>query len=149
MDEEEDEEHHDEAVDMDEQRHFREVCQSYQQYATFHQARQRGVDLRVQRLLHHVHANSTAGDNDVAAAAGPTIASAMPPSLLPHTPEHRKAQKQFCDATIRNQFFLDNVLQYSGAMTSQEVRRHRGAESERGAAATWATEDQISKVGMS
>ena len=37
--------------DDDEREHFRQVCQSYQQYATFHSARQRGVDDRVRRTL--------------------------------------------------------------------------------------------------
>lgn len=143
--------------DKEEDDHFQQVVASYQQYATFHQTRQQGVNRRMHQLL---LPHSSPPDKASASEAGhrPTIESILPPSLLPKTLENQRHQKQFCDATIRNQFFLDNVLKYSGVPTSQEILRQRrqqqcssnnehvggGGWSKR--RMEWATEDQMSKI---
>ena len=48
---------------------------------------------------------------------GPTIASILPAQLTATTEENQQMNKEFCNATIRNQFFLDSVLRYSGEYT--------------------------------
>ncbi|KAL7536729.1 hypothetical protein ACHAXR_007364 [Thalassiosira sp. AJA248-18] len=125
--------------DTEEEEHFQQVCNSYRQYATFHQTRQQGVHHRMHQML-----NSSR--HIVEEEGGPTIESILPPSLRPQTVENQQYQKSFCDATIRNQFFLDNVLKYSGVMTSQEVLRQRRESNDGGAIIEWATEDQMSKI---
>ena len=83
--------------------------------------------------------------NTAAATVGPTVESILPPTLHPQTtPQHQQYTKQFCEATIRNQFLLDNVLKYSGVATSQEVLRQRRAAGN--GMMEWATEDQMSKI---
>ena len=104
--------------DDEEEAHFRQVCRSYQQYATFHQTIWQGVNQRVQRLL----TTSRCGENEASASddtnddrlAPPTVASILPQQLRSGTIENQKMSKDFCNATIRNQFFLDSVLRYSG-----------------------------------
>jgi len=71
------------------------------------------------------------------------VASILPQQLRSGTIENQKMSKDFCNATIRNQFFLDSVLRYSGVPTSQEVMREVQHTSQR---IDWATEDQMSKV---
>ncbi|KAL7520729.1 hypothetical protein ACHAWX_005438 [Stephanocyclus meneghinianus] len=131
---------HDDNDNEEEEEHFRQVCRSYQQYATFHQTIQQGVNQRVRQLL--AKAQLQEGGRK---SSGPTMASIMPPSMMPDRVESRRQNAAFCEATVRNQFFLDSVLRYSGVMTSQEVlkemqqnKNHRIIE--------WATEDQMSKV---
>eukprot|EP00578_Thalassiosira_sp_NH16_P012545 CAMPEP_0181125182 /NCGR_PEP_ID=MMETSP1071-20121207/26897_1 /TAXON_ID=35127 /ORGANISM="Thalassiosira sp., Strain NH16" /LENGTH=513 /DNA_ID=CAMNT_0023210575 /DNA_START=9 /DNA_END=1550 /DNA_ORIENTATION=+ len=140
--------------DAEEKEHFQQVVSSYQQYATFHQTRQQGVNRRMQHLLRASRRDDASPDGVSEADGGvdaemPTIESIMPPALLPQTVQNQQYQKQFCDASIRNQFFLDNVLKYSGSMTSQEVLRHRREQgNNRSDAGTteWVTEDKISKI---
>lgn len=134
------------TADTEEEEHFQQVCQSYQQYATFQQTRQQGVNHRMHQLLK----KSSERNNESSATAtaddeGPTIESILPPSLLPQTSENQQYQKQYCEATIRNQFFLDNVLKYSGVRTSQEVLKQR-RQSPTGAMMEWSTEDRMSKI---
>ncbi len=131
--------------DDDEHQHFQQVIQSYQQYATFHQTRQRGINRRLHNLLRSesrssgtkVSNDDDASTADAAAAANPqyhhpTLQSILPPSLLIQpsstsiataSDEYHTYQKEFSAATIRNQFVLDNVLQYSNQETSQDVLR--------------------------
>jgi hypothetical protein len=102
--------------DDEEQAHFRQVCGSYQQYATFHQTVWQGVSHR----LHRLHSGSLLvedGDthhNGTSGQAGPTVSSILPAQLTSGTVENQTMSKEFCSATIRNQFFLDSVLRYSG-----------------------------------
>ena len=94
------------SFDDDEARHFQDVCRSYQQYATFHHAKQRGVDGRLHRLLLVSGAASSAGDGGNTFEAGtiePTVESILPPSMNPNSPESRARHKQLLDATIQNQ----------------------------------------------
>ena len=83
------------------------------------------------------------GHNDDAdkAGRGPTVKSILQKSC---DQQQKKNNELFCEATIRNQYFLDCALQHCGAMTSQEVSRRR--KSDTNATMEWATEDQISKV---
>ncbi|KAL7431352.1 hypothetical protein ACHAXM_002648 [Skeletonema potamos] len=111
----------------EEQRHFQQVCDSYQQYATFHQVREQGRNRRKERSL-----------SSMCAAEGPTTESIL--QQIFSEEQQKKNNELFCQATIRNQYFLDNVLKHCGAMTSQEALRQRGAGVE------WATEDQLSKI---
>ena len=110
--------------------HFNEVCKSYQQYATFHQVKEQGMNRRRERLL---------SSSKVAAQSNgqPSVESIMQKSFPQDQIETNN--QLFCKATIRNQFFLDSVLKHCGAMTSQEARRQQTK-------VEWATEDQISKV---
>jgi carnosine N-methyltransferase len=116
--------------DDEERRHFQQVCNSYQQYATFHQVREQGRNHRRERLLSSM----------CAVEEGPTTESLLQKLLSQQ--QQKKNNELFCQATIRNQYFLDNVLKHCGAMTSQEVIRHKNA----GAEVEWATEDQLSKI---
>ncbi len=133
--------------DGEEQQHFQHVIQSYQQYATFHQTRQRGVNSRLENLLRGEKSSSrTVPSSFRGGAAGvaeatqaeanshhPTLLSILPPSLLIQpfgntsntaVPEECLTyQKEFSAAAIRNQFFLDNILKYSHQETSQDVLR--------------------------
>lgn len=119
--------------DDEEAQHFEQVIQSYQQYATFHQTRQRGVN---RRLINLLLCDEPANTNTKAASTTstsvhhhPTLQSILPPSLQPAgnnnstAPEYLQYQKDFSAATIRNQYFLDNVLKYSNQETSQDVLR--------------------------
>ena len=119
----------------DEAKHFQDVCRSYQQYATFHHAKQRGVGGRLRRLL---LASGAEGG-----AIEPTVESILPPSMRPDSSEGKIRQKQLLDATIQNQYFLDWVLKYSCVPTSQEFIRMRESS---GGSIEWVTEDQASKV---
>lgn len=132
--------------DEDEAKHFRDVCRSYQQYATFHDAKQRGVDGRLRRLLLASGAASFSGDGSDASEGeiiDPTVESILPPSMKPNSSESKVRQKQLLDATIQNQYFLDWVLKYSGVPTSQEFIRLRESS---GGSFEWVTEEQASKV---
>ncbi|KAL7435934.1 hypothetical protein ACHAXH_005014 [Discostella pseudostelligera] len=126
--------------DVEEAQHFQQVIQSYQQYATFHQTRQRGVNRRlINLLLCDEPANVNTNTNTNTDGAGsttsvhqhPTLESILPPSLQPagkNTPEYLQYQQDFSAATIRNQYFLDNILKYSNQETSQDaVRRWRNS----------------------
>ena len=114
--------------DAEEEAHFHQVCRSYQQYATFHQTIWQGVGHRVQRML---NTSSLAVDASGRSAyslngangnvIGPTIASILPDQLTATTEENQQMNKEFCNATIRNQFFLDSVLRYSGEYTQSIV----------------------------
>lgn len=118
----------------EERRHFHQVCNSYQQYATFHQVTEQGVNHRRERLLSSMNA--------VVEGGGPTVESILQKSLSQH--QMKKNNELFCQATIRNQYFLDNVLKHCGAMTSQEVLRDRNEVE--AFEVEWTTEDQISKI---
>ena len=107
--------HHDDNNDDEEEEHFRQVCRSYQQYATFHQTIQQGVNQRVQQLLAKAQLQES-GRN-----SGPTISSILPPSMTPHHVESQRQNKAFCEATVRNQFFLDSVLRYSGTLDATDT----------------------------
>lgn len=108
--------HDDNDDDEEEEEHFRQVCRSYQQYATFHQTIQQGVNQRVQQLL--AKAQLQEGGRK---SSGPTIASIMPPSMMPDRAESRRQNAAFCEATVRNQFFLDSVLRYSGTLDANDA----------------------------
>ena len=157
--------HHDQnnaapQQDPEEEEHFHQVCQSYQQYATFHQTRRQGVNHRMMQMLakdstrtatfvkkndSNIDGITDGTERNTAATVGPTVESILPPTLHPQTtPQHQQYTKQFCEATIRNQFLLDNVLKYSGVATSQEVLRQRRAAGN--GMMEWATEDQMSKI---
>jgi hypothetical protein len=97
--------------DPEEEAHFHQVCRSYQQYATFHQTIQQGVNYRMQRLLNNSLSSISGSDGG---ESGPTVASILPMQLMPGHVECQRQNKEFCDGTIRNQFFLDSVLRYSG-----------------------------------
>ncbi|KAL3802663.1 hypothetical protein HJC23_011987 [Cyclotella cryptica] len=131
--------HNDDNDDDEEEEHFHQVCRSYQQYATFHQTIQQGVNQRVERLLAKSQGQEDGGK------PGPTISSILPLSMMPHHVESHRQNKAFCEATVRNQFFLDSVLRYSGVMTSQEVLKEM-QQSKRRRSIEWATEDQMSKI---
>ena len=138
----------------EEQRHFKQVCNSYQQYATFHQVREQGINHRKEQLLSSAASSrvvSTAAGQqccNVEEVEGPTVESILKKTTSPQ--QQKKTNEILCQATIRNQFFLDNVLQHCGAMTSQEVLRQRKNDSiANGPSANkmeWSTEDQISKI---
>jgi hypothetical protein len=98
--------------DKQEEAHFQQVCESYQQYATFHQTVQQGVNARL-RLMESSRSIAY-GNGESVTANAPTVASILPPSLLSGCIENQMQNEEFCDATIRNQFFLDSVLRYSG-----------------------------------
>lgn len=100
----------------EEEEHFRQVCRSYQQYATFHQTIQQGVNQRVRQLL--AKAQLQEGDRK---SSGPTISSIMPPSMMPDRVESQRQNEAFCEATVRNQFFLDSVLRYSGKSDANDA----------------------------
>lgn len=118
----------DDDDDDEEKAHFQQVCRSYQQYATFHQTIWQGVNHRVQRLL----TTSRCGENEVSSSdtnddisTPPTVESILPQQLRSGTIEHQKMSKDFCNATIGNQFFLDSVLRYSGeTMKSGQSKSH-------------------------
>ncbi|KAL9188897.1 hypothetical protein ACHAXT_011387 [Thalassiosira profunda] len=136
---------HNETQDTEEEEHFRDVCRSYQQYATFQQARQQGTNRRLHQLLESSNvANNKDTTKGALDGASPSVESIVPSHLLPGTPEHQQRQAQFRDAAIRNQFFLDNVLKYSGVPTSQEALRQRRENNE--GAMEWATEEHMSKI---
>ncbi len=120
----------------EERRHFQQVCNSYQQYATFHQAIEQGVNHRRERLLSSMNENAVQKSE-------PTVESILQKSL-PQL-QRKKNNELFCQATIRNQYFLDNVLKHAGAMTSQEILRYRN-ECTEAFEVEWTTEDQISKI---
>ena len=133
----------------EEQQHFQHVIQSYQQYASFHQTRQRGVNRRLENLLRGEKTSSRTATSSCRGGAAavavdatqaavnphyPTLQSILPPSLRIQpsgttsnntaVPEEcRNYQKEFSSAAIRNQFFLDNILKYSHQETSQDVLR--------------------------
>ena len=137
--------------DPQEDEHFHQVCKSYQQYATFHQTKQQGVNRRMCQMLNSSR-NNDGTSSTIPCDSHPTIDSILPPSLHPQTTDNQQYQKQFCNATIRNQFFLDNVLKYSGVATSQDVLRQRRQQQQEEQCNTksivmeWTTEDQISKI---
>ena len=122
--------------DDKERRHFQQVCNSYQQYATFHQVVEQGVNHRRERLL------SSKNENAVQESE-PTVESILQKSFSEL--QLKKNNELFCQATIRNQYFLDNVLKHAGAMTSQEILRLRN-ECTEAFEVEWTTEDQISKI---
>jgi len=97
--------------DEKEEAHFHQVCRSYQQYATYHQTIQQGVCHRIHSLVSKSLSEGDGVEND---CKHPTVASILPPELMPGHIESQKQNKEFCDGTIRNQYFLDCVLQYSG-----------------------------------
>ena len=115
--------HNNEEQEDEEKHHFQQVCQSYQQYATFHQTRLQGIIHRVHKLLLSSRSDYESKANNyhelsrdtLSSMRGPTIESILPPTILPQTSQSQHQNKQFFEATIRNQFFLDNVLKYSGA----------------------------------
>lgn len=123
----------------EERRYFTQVCNSYQQYATFHQVREQGVNHRKEQFL------ASAGQQcNVEETEGPTVESILKKTTSLH--QQKKTNELLCQATIRNQFFLDNVLQHCGAMTSQEVLRQRKNDSTGNGKIEWSTEDQMSKI---
>ncbi len=135
-----------------EQEHFLQVCRSYQQYATFHQTKEQGIQYRIYQLL----LRSSSGNSSVNVNT-PTIQSILPPALQPQSSEnaqYTKQQKLFHEATIRNQFFLDSILKYSGVETSQQVLtnlRSQNSDSNYDtgndlSSIVWVTEEQLSKV---
>ena len=137
----------------EEDEHFHQVCKSYQQYATFHQTKQQGVNRRMCQMLNSARNDNGASSVIIPCDSHPTIESILPPSLHPQTTDNQQYQKQFCNATIRNQFFLDNVLKYSGVPTSQDVLRQRREQQQEqfnnhptSIMMEWTTEDQISKI---
>jgi hypothetical protein len=107
--------HHDDNNDDEEEEHFRQVCRSYQQYATFHQTIQQGVNQRVQQLLAKEQLQ------EGGRISGPTILSILPPSMTPNHVESQRQNKAFCEATVCNQFFLDSVLRYSGTLDATDA----------------------------
>ena len=117
----------------EERRHRQQVHNAYQQYATFHQVREQGVNHRRERLISSMRA----------VEEGPSIKTILQKSFSQQ--QQKKNNELFCQATIRNQYFLDNALKHCGAMTSQELTqavRQRNA----GSGVEWATEDQVSKI---
>lgn len=122
--------------DKREAEHFQQVCRSYQQYATFHQTRRQGVNHRIDKMI-----KEDAGGQ----VQGPTLHSILPPHLRPHTPQSQQHSALFCEATIRNQFFLDNVLKYSGVPTSQEMLQLQEVKRSK-SKVDWVTEDSMSKI---
>ncbi|KAL7468414.1 hypothetical protein ACHAXS_008639 [Conticribra weissflogii] len=143
---------HNQISVTEEQEHFLQVCRSYQQYATFHQTKEQGIQYRIYQLL----LRSSSGNSSVNVNT-PTIQSILPPALQPQSSEnaqYTKQQKLFYDATIRNQFFLDSILKYSGVETSQQVLRNLRSQNSHSnydtgndlSSIVWVTEEQLSKV---
>lgn len=141
---------HSQISETEEQEHFQQVCRSYQQYATFHQTKEQGIQHRIYQLL------LKSSRSDVSRNANaPTIRSILPPALQPQSSgntQYEKQQKLFYEATIRNQFFLDSILKYSGVETSQQVLRSVRSKHSHGnsgnnlSSIEWVTEEQMSKV---
>mmetsp|Transcript_13793 Transcript_13793/g.29049 ORF Transcript_13793/g.29049 Transcript_13793/m.29049 type:complete len:517 (-) Transcript_13793:91-1641(-) len=141
---------HNQISETEEQEHFQQVCRSYQQYATFHQTKEQGIQHRTYQLL----LKSPYGDVSRNVNT-PTIRSILPPALQPQSSgnaQYEKQQQLFYEATIRNQFFLDSILKYSGVETSQQVLRSVRSKNSHGnsgnnlSSIEWVTEEQISKV---
>ena len=133
--------------DHEEQDHFQQVCRSYQQYATFHQTKQQGRELRMHRLLIQSQPPNEHDDGAETAPGMPTIESILPPSYSRQSsgcPSYMLRQRDFCQATIRNQFFLDTILKYSDVATSQDVLNE--AKIDNATMIDWVTEEQMSKV---
>ncbi|KAL3778317.1 hypothetical protein ACHAW5_008870 [Stephanodiscus triporus] len=135
--------------DEEERSHFRRVCDSYRQYATFHITRELGVHRRRRRLLSSSRrVDDEKDDEDDSDAPFHAIESILPPSLRPDSPEYRASRARLRDAAIRNQYFLDCALRHSDQETSQDALRRRRQITSRGDsnAVEWVTEDQMSKV---
>jgi len=154
--------------DTEEEEHFHQVCKAYQQYATFHQTKQQGVTRRIcqlintsreqEEMLNNGGDNSTSTNNEDTQHQYPTIESILPPSLHPQSSTNQQYIKQYNESSIRNQYYLDCILQYSNVATSQDVLRQRkqassqchevGSNTLTPTASTidWTTEDQISKI---
>jgi carnosine N-methyltransferase len=141
-------------INDEERTHHRNVFNSYRQYATFHTAREIGIDKRRRQLI--LQQSSVASTSSI-------DESILPSSHRPtNTSEYKNRQKLLHDAAIRNQYFLDCALRHSGQETSQDVLRrrrnrhqkdggngddshndsHEGVSKDEG----WVTEEQISKV---
>ena len=152
--------------DTEEEEHFHQVCKAYQQYATFHQTKQQGITRRICQLINtsrleqeKISNNNTFPTNDEdTQQKQPTIESILPPSLHPQS-TNQQYIKQYNESTIRNQYYLDSILQYSNVATSQDVLRQRKQAashchevgtntslSTASASIEWTTEDQISKI---
>ena len=152
--------------DTEEEEHFQQVCKAYQQYATFHQTKQQGITRRICQLINTSRQEQEISNSNISPSNSedtqqhPTIESILPPSLHPQSSTNAQHIKQYNESTIRNQYYLDCILQYSNVGTSQDVLRQRkqanssqchevGTNTSISTFAStidWTTEDQISKI---
>eukprot|EP00559_Dactyliosolen_fragilissimus_P007665 CAMPEP_0184857584 /NCGR_PEP_ID=MMETSP0580-20130426/2736_1 /TAXON_ID=1118495 /ORGANISM="Dactyliosolen fragilissimus" /LENGTH=370 /DNA_ID=CAMNT_0027353263 /DNA_START=195 /DNA_END=1304 /DNA_ORIENTATION=- len=105
--------------DQDEEAHMESVSDAFRQYATFARSAREGIVPRIQSLPE-------------------TQRKVLPPSLIPGTQEYREREETRREAELRNQFFFDCMLVYSGLPNSQQVLRERKV--------SWTTDEFFDKT---
>lgn len=88
----------------EEKAHWDEVCRAYRQYAAF-SVKQFGLNYpsRIANLL-------------------PVQQALLPQHLICGTPQFNEMAREYKDAAIRNQFFLDCILRHAGKPHSQQFK---------------------------
>jgi len=116
-------------LEDEEKRHFENVCDAYRQYATFMRC---GREDRIARFT----------------ALPDTQKRFLPQSLIEGTTQFKERSNLMANAEVRNQFFLDCVLNYTGVSNSQQWQTNitkKGKEAT-GKGIDWVTSESISKV---
>ena len=127
--------------DNEESKYLERVCDSYRQYSTF----TRNNRIGNQRRIFHLPESQK---------------RFLPPAMMFGTPEYHEREKAFQDAEIRNQFFLDSILQHAGVPHSQQSalpsskrgqnnnnnNNNSNSNSNSHANTGWSSDENISKV---
>ena len=124
--------------DNEESKYLERVCDSYRQYATFTRNNRIGHQRRIFNLPE-------------------SQKCFLPPAMMYGTPEYHEREKAFQDAELRNQFFLDSILQHAGVPHSQQLElpsskrdedddNNNNDNNNSNANTGWSSDENISKV---